>query len=545
MGSDSLAFPYCWGDMDSIHYSCQFTYDNDNASQQKTNTKVITVLILLILVASLFRVYNLGEHSFWFDEVASIRNTMAILQLPPYEDWGLLGMLKNERVPPLYSFYIMPFYCLSPNEWVLRFAAVVWSIATVPLIYRFGARLFNKKVGLIGALLLTFSPFHISYSREVRHYSLFLFLSISLFCLSYRALAHNKNIYYIGMIIVSVLGLYTHTYVVFPLFIVNLYFIFGWKEYHHLLRKWLLTHLTIVILCIPALYHVVYHIMVTGRTQLAGFSPGLRSLIGTFYLFTMGRVFFPTKSNLVFIVIQGAIWGAGLLVGIWALWRERAKESGRHTWSFFLTVAITYTAIWLISLSIIPLFDEARVKYLIFLLPIYYLLVAKGWVYLSNTALKTTLVSLAVLISLISIYPLYFQWDQVGKGNFRAAAEYIQRNSEENDVVCHMTAVSALPIEYYLGWRVPQKGIASDPACTNSDGIWLVVFNTNWDDFVVQPSQKQQISAQEQQNNAASACTAYIKDESLHLADLQIFPGRSELTVCLYRRETPDSFNLR
>ncbi len=513
------------------------------ASQRKTNSYTLTALILVILLASLFRLYNLGEHSLWFDEAVSVCNVRSILRLPPFEDWGLSYSLTRDRLPPLYSFLIMPFYYLSQSTWVMRLASVVWGIASIPLVYYFGARLFNKKIGLVGALLLAFSPFHVYYSQELRPYSLFLFLSTLIFYLSYLALEDNKSIYYTGMIAASVLGIYTHTYTVFPLFIVNLYFVLGWKAYHHLLRRWLLSHLAIVVLCIPAFYLVIYHIT-TGKTELASFPSGLRSIVGTFYLFTIGRLFFPTPSNLIFIVVQGAIWGVGLLMGIWALWREKASERGRQLLSFFLAVAITYAAIWLFSLRIMPLFDEARVNYLIFLVPAYYLLVARGWDGLSSSALKATLVGLAVLISLISMYPFYFEWDQVGKGNFRAAAEYVQHNLEENDVIYHVEESSAMPFSYYFDWQVPQIKITAmgNANYISHDRIWLVVLKQKGGfEFGLELFQKQQIGVQEKKNNAISVCADYIKDEKFHLIDFKAFPGKNELTVCLYRREDPNS----
>ncbi|MBE9479909.1 MAG: glycosyltransferase family 39 protein [Chloroflexi bacterium] len=509
-----------------------------NVSQQKTSAHIFIALILLVLLASLLRLYNLGERSLWHEGASSVGNVRAILKLPPFEDGSLFDAVVRDRLPPLYFFSLIPFYYISQSEWLMRLPSAIWGIATIPLVYCFGSRLFNKKIGLIGALLLVFSPFHIYYSQQLRPYSLFLLLSVLIFFCSYLALKDNRNIYYIGIIVASVLGMYTHTYTLFPLFIMNLYFIFRWKEHRRLLRKWFLSHLMIVILCIPALYLVVYHIM-TGRTGLGGFSP-LMAMVGTFYLFTLGRIFLPTQANLVFIVIGGVVFGVGLLVGIWALWREKGAKSGRQRWSFFLAVAITYITIWLISFGI-TLFDYQRANYLIFLLPFYYLLVAKGWDYLSKPVFKTTLVISWVVISLISIYPFYFEWDQVGKGNFRAAANYVQLNLEENDAIYHLGKYTAVePFNYYFDWSVPQIRAAGmrDLNYTSDGGIWLVVLQGRSAlEVSKELSLQKQISTQDQRDDAASLCTGYVKDESFHLVDLQVFPGKNRLIVCLYRRE--------
>jgi 4-amino-4-deoxy-L-arabinose transferase-like glycosyltransferase len=494
-------------------------------------------LILLIWLASLLRFYNLGERSFWYDEAASVRNVMGLLKLPPYADWGLLGMLRAERIPPLYFMYLVPFYQLSHSEWLMRVASVLFGIVTIPLMYHFGTRLFNRTIGFIGALLLAFSPLHIFYSQDLRPYSLFLFFSIAIFYLSFLVLEKGRNIHYVGLIIVSVLGIYTYTYTIFPLLIVNLYFIMRCETNRHLLRRWVLSHLIIVILSIGEFYHTVYHIAASS-TKLSDFPFGWRSIVATPYLFTVGRVFFPTKSNLILTGIQGVVFGGGLLAGVWALWQRKASE--RRALPFFIAAMVTYLAICIISFGIMPLFDESRVNYIIFFLPFYYLLIAKGWTYLPSLPLKRAMVGLAVLFSLVSIYPFYFDWDQVGKGNFRDAALYARRNFEQNDVVYHVTGQSYLSFAYYFDWQVPQIPISEgNPNDVNSGRLWLVYEQEKGGlDFSLNSSQEEQGSTQTEQTRAALACNSYVTSEKFQLIDLQIFPGKNELIVCLYRLGT-------
>ena len=501
-----------------------------------TTNNILLAMIFLIFVASLLRLYKLGERSLWYDEAASVRNVMGLLKLSPYEDWGLLGLLKEERVPPLYVFFMIPFYYVSSSEWSMRLVSVIFGVATIPLMYFFGSRLFNKKIGFIGALLLTVSPLHIYYSQELRSYSLFLFFSILIFYFSYLALEDNKNTYYIGLTIATVLGVYTYTYAVFPWFIVNLYFIFNWKAYQHLLRKWLLSNLITIILCLPGVFHVIYH-LITGTSTLANFPIGLRTIIATPYIFTTGRVFFPTGLNLIFIGIQAVIFGIGLFMGIWALWQERVRQDGRQRLSLFVVIAITCILIWFISLSLVPLFDEGRVNYIIFFLPFYYLLVAKGWNYLPNRTIKAALVGLAVSISLISVYPFYFEWNQVGKGSFRVAAEHVQRNFKEQDAIYHTSGQSTLPFAYYFDWQVPQIPIRkADPNDAHADRLWLIVRESRGGlQFSLSPLQAEQTKNQVLQNDAAKLCNRYVTNEKFYLVDIQTFPGKNSLIVCLYQ----------
>lgn len=495
-------------------------------------------VISVTVLAALLRFYKLGEHSFWLDEAASVNNVRAIFEWDPNDAWGPFSFLREDRVPPLYFFLLAPFYQVSQSESVLRLLSVVFGILSIPIVYFLGAKLFNKGTGILAALILAFSPFHIYYSQELRPYSLFLFFSLLAYCLSLLALRERRNIFFLGMSAAFVLGIYTHVYMVFALFLVDLFFSLGWKANRPVLPKWLLCHLAIGLFCIPEVYLLVYHIL-RGNTAFVDSPQGLRSLAGTFYLFTMGRFFFPNLQNLIVIVVQSILWGGfGLLIGVLVLWKERFSERSRTALLFFLAAAITYGAIWVVSWGIIPLFDEGVVHYLIFLLPFYITIVAAGWNSISNPAVKSTLVGLALILSLASLFPYYFTWDQVGRGNFRAASAFIQSGLEENDVIYHVNYKSPLPVSYYLNWQARQGilGSPNAPEFGSTDRFWLVVVRqTAGVDFSLSALMPQDNHPRQQEDSNA-ICAAEIATPEFELARSQVFPGKNELTVCFYRR---------
>jgi uncharacterized membrane protein len=65
---------------------------------------------------------------------------------------------------------------LGDGEVVLRAFSVATGVATVPLVYILGKRLFDARTGLVAALLLALNTFNIQYSEEVRAYSLLTLL---------------------------------------------------------------------------------------------------------------------------------------------------------------------------------------------------------------------------------------------------------------------------------------------------------------------------------------------------------------------------------
>jgi hypothetical protein len=61
---------------------------------------------------------------------------------------------------------------LGHGEWMVRFLNVLFSTATVPVVYALGARLFNRRVGLLAALLLALHPYHLMLAQRARSYPL-------------------------------------------------------------------------------------------------------------------------------------------------------------------------------------------------------------------------------------------------------------------------------------------------------------------------------------------------------------------------------------
>jgi mannosyltransferase len=59
----------------------------------------------------------------------------------------------------------------------LRGLSVLFSVATVPIVYGLGARLFGRNAGLIAAWMLAINAFHIRYAQEIRGYAMVAFFA--------------------------------------------------------------------------------------------------------------------------------------------------------------------------------------------------------------------------------------------------------------------------------------------------------------------------------------------------------------------------------
>ena len=86
------------------------------------------------------------------------------------------------------------------NEFALRLPALLSGIIALPLAYRVGVLINGSKVGAwIGALILTFSLYHVSFIRDYRGYSLTVFLSLIIIFIIYKLL-NRKNFTLWGII---------------------------------------------------------------------------------------------------------------------------------------------------------------------------------------------------------------------------------------------------------------------------------------------------------------------------------------------------------
>ncbi len=117
----------------------------------------------------------------------------------------------------LYYCLLRLWVNLGESEFVLRSLSALTGVLAVGLVYGLGKRLFDTKVGLMGAALLATNSFHIQYSQEARGYSLMVLLT-ALSCLFFlRAIEHSSRNEWAGYILTATLAVYTHFFSVLVL----------------------------------------------------------------------------------------------------------------------------------------------------------------------------------------------------------------------------------------------------------------------------------------------------------------------------------------
>jgi len=118
------------------------------------------------------RIVHISGQSLWYDEGFSVYLARTSLG-------DITARTAADIQPPLYYYLLYLWLPLAgTSELAVRFPSVLASTLTIPLLAAVGRRLLGQRVGLLAALLLTLSPFHVWYANETRMYALLTMLLV-------------------------------------------------------------------------------------------------------------------------------------------------------------------------------------------------------------------------------------------------------------------------------------------------------------------------------------------------------------------------------
>ena len=141
-------------------------------SQSASSPLELSLLVLIAGLAAVLRFHSLAAKSFWFDEGVSV----AIARLDWYNFARILW--RREANMSLYYFLLHFWLYFGGSEFFVRALSVLFAVASVPVIYLLGRRLFDSRVGLIAAALMAVNAYHVQYSQDARSYSLMVLLCL-------------------------------------------------------------------------------------------------------------------------------------------------------------------------------------------------------------------------------------------------------------------------------------------------------------------------------------------------------------------------------
>lgn len=415
---------------------------------------VLLAIIVATYLAGKLRLSGLAEKSIWFDESFSILFAREPLTQTLY-------LCKNDVMPPFY-FVLLHFWLrlfpagnMETAIFYPRLLSAIFGVLAIPLIYILGKRLFNPAVGVISVLLLTFSPFHLHYSQEIRMYSLFVVLALMEYIVIFDFIHRPSLKNYILLIILSALLIYTH-YFGFLLLAGVILLLWGgikarWAEFKprlQLLRSPLLLSLLfltfVMLLYSPWLTTFLHHLQLTRLiSPTEGSEAVLNKLLNlmllAIYGYTPYAPFAPFKQiNMMLLILVYAIFVFTLFLGV-----IKARREQHQSYFIFLMLFAFPVALLLLYLLLEGKFYE---RYFLPLLPFVFIFSANGLLSLKHRGVITLVLAIICFVFLGADFS-YLQHDI--RDTTRTAYNWLEQKAASGDTVIHNSPNSLLPFKCY------------------------------------------------------------------------------------------------
>jgi len=390
-------------------------------------------LILILILGGLLRFWQLGANSLWKDELFSmIEAQKPIVEIFTSKTWFF-------GYNPIHYFFTHLALYFGKSEALVRTPAVIFGLLTILVIYKLGKVIFNQKVGLLSAFLLSISPLHLKYSREVRYYSFLIFFSSLTILFIYKIISEKKkNIWVILFALASLLNIATQPNALLVLG-AEMMFLLVWfwrkKKFLGLAKKIRRRKAkeTLVIIGIILISIFLGSVFVKSFGELfamAKFAPAMSPFVFLTYILTNLSA---GKGTL-------AIYLSPFILGLITSYKKKREVF------FLLLLFMVLPLLTFYFVRPAAVFDF-HIRYVSFIVIPYLLLISYG----IDTLLKRNVfVFLAVLLfALLSIQPINAYY-QTKKGDWRGVEEYLIKNAKPGDVVITENYYNKILLDYYL-----------------------------------------------------------------------------------------------
>src|SRR5512138_1334229 len=172
-------------------------------SKTSIQTWTFWAMLIVLLLAAYLRIHNLNQQGLWGDEGWSI--WLARGDTPR----DLTMTMVADHHGPIYSWLLRAWDLVAGNTVLaLRMITVLFSIASIALLYRLGRELFSPAAGVLSALAFTLMDKHVVLTQEVRDYPMvyFMMIGIALFYVRWRRNPRGGNGF--GFVAFTVFALY-------------------------------------------------------------------------------------------------------------------------------------------------------------------------------------------------------------------------------------------------------------------------------------------------------------------------------------------------
>jgi mannosyltransferase len=408
----------------------------------------IIILVLIFSLGLCLRLYQLGRYSLWFDEAASLLGGEYIGTMA--KTAGIFGAAEDRYPAFLSKLFLYYWQFPGKDEFNLRMPAIVFGALAILAIYQLGKSLSGNKTGLLAALILAISPFHIYYSREVRMYSLVGLTVLASVYFLINALKYNRFRFWFGYLVFNLISLYTHYMAVLILLAEVIFFLVYYIRSRSLFKNWLLVHGFLFLFLVPWLINVISLVRLAFTNGKAYFwvPTWIEHVSFKNVFYTLGNISAGFNASKIIYIALTVVF---FLLLIFGLFKKQKTETAILFWFCFL---IPIVSMYLIS-KVKPIYTD---RYILPSAIFFYLLVANGLSGLRNKYAIPILCTIVILNGFgirnyyRDVFPDYNVCSgAVPKKDYKSASRYIMDNFQDGDVIMHICRSSTLPFEYYFG----------------------------------------------------------------------------------------------
>ena len=407
------------------------------------------LIILIFIVGVIPRFYDLGGESVWYDEAVSI--TVSKLGFADIIKWVFDN--PAETNPPFYymilSFWVPVF---GDSEFIARVPSAVLGSLSIFAVYAVGKLLYNKKTGLVAALILATSVFHIRYAQEARGYTLMVCLMlVSYYCLLQLTIK-NRTMYAAAYVASTALLVYTHYYGVMIILAQNIFcltLLIKYKKIGELgIGGWFKLQVITALFLLPCF---VFLAVIALKIQ-KGFWISEPTSEDIWQYFTI-------YSGSIYLLILFLAFSLYSVIGLRKVKdSKRAKKSlgpaserpgalgisqGWRLYMLLLWMLVPVVVPFLISLVSSPILIF---RYTIGASLAFYLLASNG---IGNMNNRWPILAAAGLIVLFSYFNISAYYKTVGKHQWREVMSHIESNARSGDVIVVSPIYERITAAYY------------------------------------------------------------------------------------------------
>lgn len=406
------------------------------------------IMGLLILIGLELRLVFI-DLPLWYDEAQSV--LIAKMSFP-FEINNYLLTVDMQHTP-LY-FYLLHFWIniFGENDIALRVLSLIFSLATIPCIYKLAKNFVSEKFALIVPLIMVFNTFNIIYSTEVRMYTVIIFLAVLSmnYLLEYLSTDSTKSL--IKLTVTNLLMPYTlvGSFIFIIAQIISTLTVYAKSRN---LKNYLISNLILFILLIPYFITIIgfylkrsefllSHVTDFSISNIFGiFQNFLAPDCGTIYWATLNP-FYINLYTIIFIFLP-------LFFAVYLIYLA-IKNSGDKT--LFLSLIILITFIFFVLFAINKTIVLAP-RYLVFISPLLLVLLVSGLSKIKKT-FAIAFITYYILFSTIFVYT-NTNVKTLKTNSLMASIEFIKSQKLTNKDIIIMPFASSV-IGHYLDKNSPQ-----------------------------------------------------------------------------------------